>query len=327
MTVRSLAELGFVDEADRLRGFVQRSSAGSVDDLQVAYGVGGERRLVEEVLPEPAGYRGNRPVRVGNRAGGQLQLDVHGYLVALTWEWHRRGHSPGDDYWAFLVEVVDAAARRWPEPDHGIWEVRGRPRHFVHSKLMCWMAIDRGLKLAEECMRRAPVRRWRSQRSKLAAEIERRGVDRRTNAFVRTFGSREPDASLLLAPVSGFVGWDDPRMVATADHVIRRLVRDDLVWRYRTADGLGGSEAAFLPCSFWLAECLARQSRLEEARRFYDRALATANDVGLYTEEHEPRSGRALGNVPQGLTHLSHIAAAVALTQAVPLAPHDAAGG
>ena len=321
MTVRSLAELGFVDEADWLRSFVQRSAAGSVDDLQVAYGVGGERRLVEEELDEPAGFHGIRPVRIGNRAGRQLQLDLHGYLVALTWEWHRRGHSPSDDYWEFLVEVVNAAAERWPRPDRGIWEVRGRSRHFVHSKVMCWMALDCGLRLADECMRRAPVGRWRAQRSRLAETIDQRGVDRRTGAFTRSFDSRQPDAALLLIPLSGFVAWDDERMVATVDAVLDRLVHDDLVWRYRGPDGLAGREGAFLPASFWLAECLARQSRFDLARRIYDRALAAANDIGLFSEEYDPEQDAAMGNVPQGLTHLSHIAAAVALTQTAPMTP------
>jgi GH15 family glucan-1,4-alpha-glucosidase len=316
-TARSLAELGPEDEADGFRRFIERTSAGTAEQLQILYGLGGERRLQEQTLDQLEGYRGARPVRVGNAAANQFQLDALGELLDLAWRWHRRGHSPDDDYWRFLVELVDAASARWTEPDSGIWEVRGRKMHFVHSKAMCWAAMDRGLKLAKECARRAPVGRWSRGRRELRAEIESRGYDKKRGVFVRAFGSKALDASLLLLPTVDFVAWDDERMVRTADTIREELMESGLLLRYRAADGLGGKEGAFLPCSFWLVECLARQGREQEAREIFDRAVATGNDLGLFAEEFDGAGGEMLGNFPQGLTHLSHIAAAVALADVV----------
>ena len=310
--VRALGEVGHDAEADGFRRFVERSAAGSADELQIMYGVGGERRLVELEL-RLEGYRGARPVRVGNAAYGQLQLDVYGELLDLAWRWHRRGQSPDDDYWRFLVDLVDTAAARWEEPDRGIWELRARPRHLVHSKAMCWAALDRGLRLAEECGRAAPVRRWRSTRRAIREAIEQRGYDARRGVFVQTFGRKALDASLLLLPSVGFVDYGDERMVRTVDAIQADLDRDGLILRYEASDGLDGEEGTFLACTFWLAECLARQERGGEAREVFDRAVSTANDLGLFAEEFDPRAGEMLGNFPQGLTHLSHLAAAAAL--------------
>ena len=259
------------------------------------------------------GYRRSKPVRAGNDAYQQDQHDVYGELLALSWRWHQRGHSPDDDYWRFLVELVETAAGRWRKADPGIWEVRGRPLHFVHSKVMCWAALDYGIRLARECGRRAPTRRWTQARDQIRRAVETRGYDRRRGVFVRSFGSRAMDAAVLLLPNVGFVDYDDERMVRTADAVREDLSENGLIWRYREDDGLEGEEGAFLACSFWLAEVLARQGRPEEAREVYDRAVSTANDVGLFSEEFDPRRGEMLGNFPQALTHLSHIAAAVAL--------------
>ncbi|HYT30539.1 MAG TPA: glycoside hydrolase family 15 protein [Actinomycetota bacterium] len=312
-TVRSLAELGYDAEADGFRRFIERSAAGSADELQIAYGVGGERRLTELSLRTLEGYRGARPVRIGNAAVGQVQLDVYGELLDLAWRWHRRGRSPDDDYWRFLVELVNAAAERWQEPDRGLWEVRGRPQHFVHSKVMCWAALDRGIGLAKESSRRAPVRRWGQVRDEIRRAIESRGYERKRAVFVRAFGSTGLDGALLLLPIVGFVAWDDERFVRTVDAIREDLDEGGLLVRYRRADGLRGREGVFLACSFWLAECLARQGRLAEAREVFDRVASTANDLGLFSEEYDPARGEMLGNFPQGLTHLSHIAAAVAL--------------
>jgi GH15 family glucan-1,4-alpha-glucosidase len=314
-SVRSLAQLGFESEADGFRRFVQRSSAGSVDDLQVVYGVGGERRLQESEL-NLHGWRGARPVRAGNAASGQLQLDALGELVNLAWRWHRRGHSPDDDLWRFLVELVDAAAERWDEPDAGIWEWRGDPKHFVHSKAMCWAALDRGLRLADESMRKAPERRWRKARDEVREAIDAKGFDEARGTFVQAFGSAELDAAVLLLPTFGFVEWDDERMVGTVDAVREALdVGGGLLLRYTQDDSLEGKEGAFLACSFWLVECLAHQHRLEQAQEVFDRAVATANDLGLFGEEYDVEAEEILGNFPQGLTHLAHIAAAVALNE------------
>jgi GH15 family glucan-1,4-alpha-glucosidase len=315
--VRALADAGHELEADRFRRFVQRSAAGHVDDLLIAYGVGGERRA-PELEVDLAGYGGASPVRIGNAASGQLQLDALGMLVDLTWRWHQRGHSPGDDDWRFLADLVDRAAEGWREPDSGLWEWRGDPRHFVHSKVLCWAALDRGLRLAEECLRKAPERRWRRVRDELREEIEQRGLD--DGHFVQAFDHRGADAALLLLPTTGFVAADDPRMVATTDFVHEELGDHGLVRRYDEDDGLPGREGAFLPCSFWLVECLVGQGRHEEARAAFDAALATANHLGLFSEEYDADKAMALGNFPQALTHFSHVAGALALAGAAPAA-------
>jgi GH15 family glucan-1,4-alpha-glucosidase len=313
---RSFAELGAVKEADAFRAFIMRSAAGHADDLQVLYGPAGERRIRGDVLEGLEGWRGSAPARAGNDATGQLQLDAYGELVNLTWRWHRRGHSPSDDDWRFLVSLIDRAAEQWSERDFGLWEWPGEPDHFVHSKVMCWAALDRGLRLAEECMRRAPTRRWKRARDELREAIEKRGYDRKRGIFVQAFDRPELDAALLLLPTVEFVAWDDERMLRTMDAVQEELgAGDGLLYRYTRDDGLPGKEGAFLCCSFWLAECLARTDRLSEARSVFDQTSARANDLGLFSEEVDPKSGELLGNFPQGLTHLAHIDAAVALAE------------
>ncbi|HVD02181.1 MAG TPA: glycoside hydrolase family 15 protein [Candidatus Dormibacteraeota bacterium] len=319
LSVRSLTTIGAFDEADGFRRFIQRSAAGSASELQIMYGVGGERRLTEILLTGLDGYAHSRPVRIGNAASQQLQLDAYGALLDLSWRWHKRGHSPDDDYWRFVVELVDIAAERWSEPDRGIWEIRGKPQHFVHSKVMCWTALDRGIGLAVECLRKAPLARWRKTRKAIRDAVMEQGVDRDRKVFVQSFGSHHVDAALLLLPVFDFIGFDDPLMVATTDAIIADLGDDGLVLRYRvqhTDDGLRGAEGTFLACAFWLAEVLARQDRLEEARTYFDRASSTATELGLFSEEFATDSEKMLGNFPQALTHLSHISAAVALARA-----------
>jgi GH15 family glucan-1,4-alpha-glucosidase len=315
--VRSFTELGAVAEADGFRRFVERSAAGSVESLQIMYGVGGERRLGETELARLEGYRGSRPVRVGNAAARQRQFDVLGELVDLTWRWHRRGHSPDDDYWRFLVSVVDETAEHWSEPDRGPWEFRGEPKHFVFSKAMCWVALDRGIRLAEECMRRAPDRKWKAARDELRGAFDEQAYDADAGSFVQAFGSTDLDASVLLLPVFDVVSYDDPRMLATVDAIRRGLDDEGFVRRYDSDDTLARREGAFLPCTFWLAECLAAQGRLTEAQEVFDRAAGAANDLGLFAEEYDTHRGRMVGNLPQALCHHSHITAAVALTRAV----------
>lgn len=317
LTVRAMADLGFEAEADRFRRFMLRTAAGSVADLQVCYGVGGERRLGEQEL-ELAGYRESKPVRVGNHATDQLQLDVYGELVNLTWRWHKRGNSPDDDEWRFIHDLVETVLERWEEPDAGIWEWPAKPKHFVHSKVLCWAAVDRGLRLAEECMRKAPERRWRKARDEIREAVESKGYDSKRGVFVQAFGEKALDASLLLLPTVEFVDYEDERMVRTADAIREELDDDGLIRRYDVSDGLGGREGAFLACSFWLAECYANQHRADDAREVFDRAVACANELGLYSEEWDTRAGEMVGNFPQGLTHLSHIAAVVALYENEP---------
>ena len=314
--VRSLAEVGYEDAAGEFRRFVQRSAAGSAEDLQILFGVGGERRVGQQEL-DLEGWRGSRPVRVGNGAVDQLQLDAFGELVSLTWRWHERGHSPDDDHWRFLVSLVEFAAEHWDEPDSGLWEWPGDPQCFTHSRAMCFAALDRAAQLAEECGRAAPVRRWRRIRDEVREAVETRGYDSERGVFTGVFDAPDLDAALLLLPDSGLLAWDDPRMVRTTDAIREELAAGPgLLYRYRRDDGLPGQEGAFLACSFWLVECLARQGRLSDAREVFDHAMATANDLGLFCEEWDPGEGIALGNLPQALTHLAHIGAAVALEQA-----------
>jgi len=314
---RAFAELGCEAEADSFRAFIVRSAAGHAEDLQVFYGVGGERRLPSGSVDGFDGYRGSTPVRIGNPARGQCQLDAYGELVNLMWRWHRRGHSPSDDDWRFLVSLIDHAAETCNEPDRGIWEWPGDPDHFVHSKVLCWAALDRGIRLADECMRRAPTRRWKKVRDELRATIERRGYDSRRGVFVQAYDRMELDAALLLLPTVEFVDWNDERMLRTVAAIREELgAGDGLLYRYRRDDGLDGEEGAFLCCSFWLVESLARSGDNDEARAVFDAASARANDLGLLSEEVDPTSGELLGNFPQALTHLAQIDAAVALSEA-----------
>jgi len=313
---RAFAELGCVNEADAFRAFIMRSAAGHAEDLQVLYGIGGERRLRGDVVEGLEGYRKSSPVRVGNDAAAQTQLDAYGELVNLTWRWHRRGHSPSDDDWRFLVSLIDLAAERCTEPDCGIWEWPGEPDHFVHSKVLCWSALDRGIRLADECMRRAPTRRWKQVRDDLRETIETRGYDSKRGVYVQAFDRTEMDAALLLLPTVEYVAWDDERMLRTVAAVREELdAGDGLLYRYRRDDGVDGEEGAFLCCSFWLAEGLAQAGDLGEARTIFDQAVARSNNLGLFSEEIDPKTGELLGNFPQGLTHLAHIDAAVALSQ------------
>jgi GH15 family glucan-1,4-alpha-glucosidase len=311
--VRALAELGFDDAADEFRSFVERSSAGHADELRIAYGVGGERRIPEIELESLRGWRGIGPVRVGNAAGVQRQHDVLGQLLDLAWARHERGSPPDDELWQFVRELVERAVREWRAPDRGLWEWRGGPRHFTHSKVMCWVAVDRGIQLAEALGDDAPLERWREARDELRAEIETRGYDPQQGVFTQTFGELALDAALLRMSAVGFIEAGDERMVRTADAIAAQLGEDGLVRRYDIDDDQPGREGAFLPCAFWLAQCLADQGRLGEARESFERALRTRNDVGLFAEEHDVDAGEARGNVPQALTHLSHILAALAI--------------
>ena len=315
-SARAFAELGAVDEADAFRAFIMRSAAGHAGDLQVLYGPGGERRIRGETLGTLEGYQRSAPVRTGNDAAGQLQLDAYGELVNLTWRWHRRGHSPSDDDWRFLVSLIDHAAENCREPDQGIWEWPGDAQHFVHSKVLCWSALDRGIRLADECMRRAPTRRWKRARDELREEIDRRGYDSKRGVYVQAYGHKDLDAALLLLPTVEYVAWDDERMLRTVAAIREELdAGDGLLYRYRRDDGLPGQEGAFLCCSFWLVECLARGGDIEQAREVFNLTISKANDLGLFSEEIEPKSGELLGNFPQGLTHLAHISACNALAE------------
>lgn len=309
LTVHSLAEIGFTAEANRFRRFIERSAAGDVDEMKPVYGVGGERRLTQVSLNHLKGYRGSSPVNIGNAAADQLQLGMYGELMNLAWYWHQRGNSPGDDQWRFLMALAEKAARVWREPDSGFWEL-GEAQHFVFSKVMCWAALDKGIRLAEECMRRAPVGRWDSAREEIREAVESEGYDEERGIFVQSFGNEALDATLLLLPKVEFVTYGDERMVRTTDAVREGLGEGGLIKRF--ADPQEGS---FVACAFWLVECLAGQNRIKEAGQVFDRAMDASNDLGLFSEMYDTRENEMLGNFPQGLTHLSHISAAATLAE------------
>jgi GH15 family glucan-1,4-alpha-glucosidase len=312
-TVNALNTLGLSAEADGVRRFIQRSAAGNVDDLQVLYAVDGKRRLTEINLDKLEGWRESRPVRIGNAASTQFQADMYGLVVELSWRWSEHGLKPEKDYWDFLVAIVETAIKKSHLPDRGIWEIRAPPRHFVHSKVMCWAAIDGGIAMAERWGLTAPVERWREERDTLRINIETHGVDRDRGIFVESYGSDKVDAALLLLPGADFVRYDDQRMVRTVEVIRKELSSDGLILRYKSEDGLHSPEGVFLACTFWLVECLANQGRRRDATRYFKHAMAAANDLGLFPEQYAPRSGEMLGNYPQGLTHLAHISAALAL--------------
>jgi GH15 family glucan-1,4-alpha-glucosidase len=314
-TVHALSNLGLQAEAGGVRRFIQRSAAGNADELQVLYAVDGKRRVPEIDLKKLEGWRGSRPVRIGNGAAEQFQADMYGLVMEVSWRWSERGEAPDENYWGFLTAIVEAAITQGRLPDRGLWEVRSRPLHFVQSKVMCWAAVDGGIALAERYSLPAPLDRWREARDGMRKDIEKRGYDRKRGIFVRSYGSKDVDAALLLLPAVDFVAWDDERMIRTTDAIRKELSRDGLVLRYKAQDGLAGDEGVFVACTFWLAECLAHQRRHRQARQAFERACRCANDLGLFAEEYQPETREMLGNFPQGLTHLAHVSAALALQE------------
>ena len=314
-TATALVELGCEDEAYQFRRFIERSSAGSAAQFRTLYGVDGGRRQQEIELDHLEGYRGATPVRIGNHASRQIQLDVFGETLELSWLWHRRGHAPSNTYWEFLVDLVDRVCAHWHDPDHGIWEMRGEPGNYVHSKVMCWSALNRGIALADELGRNAPIERWQQARNQVREAVEEYGYDRTRGIFVQSFENSYLDAALLRMPSVGFIDYRDERMLRTTAAIRSGLAVDGLLRRYDSPDGLPGTEGAFLACSFWLAECLARQHCHTEARAIFERAAQTANDLGLFAEQYDLQHQLLWSNFPQGLTHLSYITAALALQQ------------
>jgi len=312
-TVRALYELGYEDEAERFMKFIQRASAGSAAQLQIMYGVDGKRRLSEVELEWLEGYRQSRPVRVGNFAAKQNQFDIYGEILEMASVWDSSGHPIDAQYWNFLADVVDTACHKWQSRDYGIWEFRGGPHHYVHSKAMCWGALARGIALAQKHGFSAPIADWQKTRDQIRDAIEHEGYDAKRGIFVQAFENRYLDAALLLLPRIGFVPYDDPRMTRTTEAICGELDHDGLLARYNSPDGLPGREGVFLPCTFWLVSCLAYQERTDAAWEYYRRALRCANDLGLFSEEFDPKARQMLGNFPQGLTHVSQIMARLAL--------------
>lgn len=317
LTLYALFTLGYVDEAHAFMAWLKRTTAGRVEDLQVVYGVGGERFLPEMEIAELEGYRRSPPVRVGNAAADQFQLDVYGYLLDTTWLYHRHGGEIDPAFWDLVSGAVDAVERRWTEPDRGIWEVRGERRHFVSSKVMCWVAVDRAIRLARARGLPADLERWRALRAAIRRRVEDEGVDAATGAFVQAFGSRALDASNLLIPLVRFLPPGDPRVVATVRRTERELAVDGLVYRYvDREDGLPGGEGAFLICTWWLVDNLALIGDVVRARKLFERTLGYANDLGLLAEQIDPTSGELLGNFPQAFSHIGLIGAAMNLRKA-----------
>jgi GH15 family glucan-1,4-alpha-glucosidase len=309
-TLYALLLAGYRSEAAAWHEWLLRSAAGHPDDLQTLYAVDGDRVRVEFVVPWLPGYRGSAPVRVGNGASVQFQLDVYGELVDTLALARDAGLDPRAQAWDFELAIIGFVEKNWNKPDHGIWEMRGETRHFTHSKVMAWVALDRAIRSVEKHGLRGPVARWRRLRARIHADVCRNGFDRDRNAFVQYYGATEVDASLLLIPQVGFLPPKDARVRGTIAAIERDLVVDGLVTRYRNkpeVDGLPPGEGRFLACSFWLADALALCGRMAEGRRLFERLLALRNDVGLLAEEYDPRGRQMLGNFPQALSHVALI--------------------
>lgn len=307
-TLNALLLAGYKDEAAAWREWLLRAVAGSPEDLQIVYGVGGARRLDEVELPWLPGYANSTPVRIGNAASRQFQLDVYGEVMDSLHLARHADLDPHPEAWNVQLALLKFLEAHWNEPDQGLWEVRGRRRHFTHSKVMAWVAFDRAIKDAEAEGLEAPIARWRETRDRIHTQVCQRGFDRANNTFVQSYGSRFLDASLLLIPQVGFLPPNDPRVLGTIAAVEERLISHGLVRRYSTAisvDALPPGEGTFLACSFWLADCYLLTNRRSEAEALFERLLALGNDVGLFAEEYDPRARRMLGNFPQALTHMA----------------------
>jgi GH15 family glucan-1,4-alpha-glucosidase len=306
---------GYVDEARTFRDWLLRATAGAPENMQIMYSVTGQRRLTEFDLDWLPGYEGSRPVRVGNAASGQFQLDVYGELLSCFYAGRKRGLAPHAESWEPLRVLIDHIERAWQMPDDGIWEVRGGRRHFTHSKVMAWVAIDRAIRAIEEFNAggdeaREMIPHLRALRERIHQEVCERGFNARTGAFTQSYGSDAMDASVLLIPHVGFLPATDPRMVGTVAAVERTLLRDGFVLRYDTqhgTDGLPGTEGAFLACSFWLADNYAFVGRIQEAEELFSRLIGLRNHLGLLSEEYDPTSRRQVGNFPQAFSHLALI--------------------
>ena len=309
---------GYFDEARAWRDWLLRAAAGArpaPDHVRPC----GERRLTEPEIPWLPGYEQSQPVRVGNAAHDQLQLDVFGEVMDALHQARRGTLHPREADWAFQRAVLEHLETVWDQPDEGIWEVRGGRRHFTHSKVMAWVALDRGIRAVQAFGLQGPVARWQALRQRIHDEVCRHGFDRQLGSFVQSFGSKELDASLLLLPTVGFLPASDPRIIATIEAVERRLFVDGFLLRYDTAtsnDGLPPGEGAFLACSFWLADAYVLLGRIDDARRLFEGLLSLRNDVGLLAEEYDTRAKRLVGNFPQAFSHIALINTAHNLTRA-----------
>ncbi|MGW4115966.1 glycoside hydrolase family 15 protein [Actinosynnema sp. NPDC004786] len=306
-TLQALLGTGFVAEARAWREWLVRAVAGDPAKLQIMYGIDGRRRLPEQTVPWLSGYEGASPVRVGNAAADQFQLDVWGEVLDGLHLAREAGLHTSDTAWDLQRALLDYLEGHWDDPDNGLWEVRGPRRHFVHSKVMAWAGLDRAVHTVENHGLDGPVDRWRQVRDRIHADVCEQGFDAERGTFTQFYGSEGLDASLLLIPRVGFLPWDDPRVRGTVDAVRRELCEDGFVLRYRTdadggVDGLPGTEGAFLACTFWLVDALHGTGRADEARELFERLLGLRNDVGLLSEEYDPATGRHMGNTPQAFS-------------------------
>ena len=309
---------GYTEEAKAWCDWILRAAAGKPSQICTVYGVMGERRLPEIELPWLPGYENSRPVRVGNAAYDQLQLDVVGEVIDALHVTRREGLQPDEASWAFQKALVNFVSSEWLSPDEGIWEVRGPRRHFTHSKIMAWVALDRAIKAIEHFKLDGPAENWGRVRDRIHAEVCLKGFDKELNSFVQYFGAKQPDASLLLMPLVGFLPATDRRVVGTVRAIQKHLVQDSLVARYHTdpaIDGLPPGEGAFIACSFWLADNLALLGRHDEARAIFERILDIRNDVGLLSESYDPVARRLVGNFPQAYSHVGLVNTARNLTR------------
>ncbi|BBA96502.1 putative glycosyl hydrolase [Actinacidiphila reveromycinica] len=321
ITLSSLLRTGYREEARAWREWLLRAVAGDPENLQIMYGIAGERELGENMLHWLPGYEGSSPVRIGNGAAHQLQLDVYGEVTEALHLGHMTGLARNDYASVLQLKLIRYLEKHWMEPDEGIWEVRGPRRHFVHSKVMAWVAVDRTVKLIESGEIEGPLEELKELRDEIHYDVCEKGYDRERNTFTQSYGSRELDASLLLIPQMGFLPPDDKRVIGTIEAIQRELSTEDgFVLRYPTSsvdenlDGLPGDEGAFLACSFWLADDLAMIGRVQEARRLFEKLLALRNDLGLLAEEWDPRRQRQVGNFPQAFSHVPLIDTALRLT-------------
>jgi len=318
LTLTALLHAGYVDEAAAWRDWLQRSMAGSPDQMQIMYGIGGERRLSEWEADWLPGYQGSKPVRIGNAASGQLQLDVYGEVMDALYQARRAGLPARDDDTALQRALLEHLARIWREPDEGLWEVRGGRRHFTFSKVMAWVAFDRAVRGAEEMGLDFDADRMRALRDEVHADVCAHGYNAARGSFVQSYETTGLDASLLLLPLVGFLPIDDPRVAGTIAAIERELMEDGFVLRYRTEqgkDGLPPGEGVFLACSFWLVNVMVTQGRMDAARALFERLLGLCNDVGLLAEEYSSSERRQVGNFPQAFSHLALLQAAFMLTE------------
>ena len=326
LALEALLAAGYTEEALGFRDYLLRVGTGDPRAIQIMYGIGGDRRLTEFELVQLPGYEGSKPVRVGNAASEQFQLDVYGEVVGVAFLGSSVLGRIEERFWPRWRTVVEHVETIWRQPDDGIWETRGPRRHFTHSKVMAWVVFDRAVRLAEQFELEAPVERWKQIRDEIHREVCEQGYDSERRTFTQYYGSKELDASVLNIPLVGFLPGSDERVTGTIDAIVSELGRDGFVSRYSTAqtdDGLPGDEGQFLACSFWLVSALALNGRVEEARALFERLLGLRNDLGLLAEEYDVRRQRQVGNFPQAFSHLTLIGAAVAISAAGAVPPGD----